>query len=162
MTRKIFLWAFSFLLAASPVLADSQGSATGGTAGTQSTASGCIDQAPTLTSGQQAALRCGTDGSLIVSGTTTAAPQIGSTFAPSQVSLNSSTATQILSSLASPSGRNVCNLDASINIYIGPSNVTSSTGIKLLPGSCWDASHTSAAIYGISASATPTAAGVQY
>lgn len=71
MARKIILWCFAFALAATPVFADSQGSATGGTAGTQSTGAGCIFQSPTLTTGQQMTLRCGSDGSLVISGTVT-------------------------------------------------------------------------------------------
>src|SRR5689334_11520508 len=66
MIRKIFLWVFSFMLAASPVLADSQGSATGGTAGTQSTLGGAIynSSAPTLTNGQQVGLQVDVNGNL--------------------------------------------------------------------------------------------------
>lgn len=158
---KAFLVAGLLCLPAA-ALADSQGSATGGTSGTQSTLAGCRQQSPTLSSGQQAGLACDTSGNLKISGTTTAAPQLGNTFSPAQVALNSSTATQVLATLSSPSGRNVCNMDTAINIFIGPSNVTSSTGIRLVPGACWDMSHTTAAIFAISASATPTAAGVQY
>ena len=71
-----------------PALADSQGSATGGTAGTQSTAAGCIDQGPTLTSGQQAALACDASnnlkvnvsaGSVIVNSQTPVAATVSST-----------------------------------------------------------------------------------
>lgn len=68
MIRKVFLWVFSFMLAASPVLADSQGSATGGTAGTQSTLAGGIYKAapPTLTDGQQVGLQTDANGQLKV------------------------------------------------------------------------------------------------
>lgn len=162
MLRRIFYYVFAFMCLAGAALADSQGSATGGTAGTQSTGAGCIRQTPSLSAGQQATLSCDATGKLQIGGSVTDVPQVGTTFAPVQVALNSSTTTQILATLATPSGRNVCNLDTAINIFIGPIGVTSSTGIKLLPGACWDMAHTTAAIYGISASATPTAAGVQY
>lgn len=66
MVRKIIAWCFAFMVIAAPCLADSQGSATGGTAGTQSTGAGCIRQAPTLSAGQQATLSCDGNGNLNV------------------------------------------------------------------------------------------------
>jgi len=65
MVRKVVAWCFSFVLYALPCFADSQGSATGGTAGTQSTAAGCIFQTPALSATvPQAALSCDASGNL--------------------------------------------------------------------------------------------------
>lgn len=68
MMKRAIFWVLTFLLAASPVLADSQGSATGGTAGTQSTLAGGIYKAspPTLTDGQQTGLQTDANGQLKV------------------------------------------------------------------------------------------------
>ena len=85
---------------------------------------------------------------------------LGTTFSPTQVTLSTS-ATQVLAS-GTYASRQVCNTDAAITEYIGPSGVTSSTGMQLPPGWCWDASHTTAAIYAVAASATPVATAVQY
>lgn len=67
--RKIIL---AFLMALLPwsAFADSQGSATGGTMGTQSTLSGCIYQSatPTLSAGQQTGIRCDVNGNLLTTG----------------------------------------------------------------------------------------------
>lgn len=147
-----------------PAMADSLGSASGGTRANQSSLAGCayVASAPTLTDGQQVAAQCDANGNFRVTGTVTTSPTVGSTFSPAQVTLNNSTATIVLASLATPNGRNICNADTAINEFIGNSGVTTSTGIKLTPGSCWDASHTSAAIYAIAASGTPVASGVQY
>lgn len=57
---------FWLLVAIGVAHADSQGSATGGTAGTQSTGAGCIQQTPGLSSGQQATLSCDSNGNLKV------------------------------------------------------------------------------------------------
>lgn len=171
--------------------ADSLGSAIGGTAANQSSLGGCKYNAtpPTLTDGQQVAVQCDVNGNVKtsssggggtsavnitqvggnavtttvpVSGTVTTSSSVGSTFAPAQVTLSSASATQVLATLFTPNGRNVCNNDTAINIFIGPTGVTTATGIKLLPGACWDASHTSAAIFAIAATGTPVASGVQY
>lgn len=86
---------------------------------------------------------------------------VGTTFAPSQISL-STTAAQVLATLAAPSARQVCNIDTAIVEYIGASGVTSSTGIPINPGTCWDMSGTTAAVFAVAASATPKVAVVQY
>lgn len=145
-----------------PAFADSSGSATGGTAATQSTLSGCINQAPSLSTGQQAGQTCDANGNLNVNVKVGGAVTIGTTFSPAQVTLNNASATQILGTSATPAGRSICNIDAAIVEYIGGAAVTTANGIPLQPSGCWDASHTSAAIYGIAASGTPKAAGVQY
>ena len=62
--RLMFVAALGILV--TPALADSQGSATGGTAGTQSTGAGCINQTPTLSANQQATLSCNSSGALNV------------------------------------------------------------------------------------------------
>lgn len=86
---------------------------------------------------------------------------LGTTFAPAQVTLSTS-AVQVLPPLATPAGRFACNFDTAIVEYIGAAGVTSSTGIKVPPGACWDASHTTAALDMVAASGTPIAAVVQY
>lgn len=88
---------------------------------------------------------------------------VGSTLAPAVVAL-STTAGQVLASGSSFVSRVVCNDDASITEYFGPSSVTNAgaNGVKVLPGQCWDFSRNTAAIYGVSASATPNARVVQY
>lgn len=67
MLRKFALWCFSFAVAASPCFADSQGSPTGGTSGTQSTLVGGIYQTSpsTLTNNQQTGLRVDANGNLL-------------------------------------------------------------------------------------------------
>lgn len=69
MIRKI-LFLLPMLLLAAPAFADSQGSATGGTAGTQSTAAGCIynSSQPTLVTGQQVTLQCDVNGNVRTTG----------------------------------------------------------------------------------------------
>lgn len=91
MIRKIIFWCFSFVIAASPCFADSQGSAVGGTAGTQSTGAGCIQQSPTLSAGQQATLSCGTDGTLKISGTVTSTAGTSVGITPTDRTITSAT-----------------------------------------------------------------------
>lgn len=75
--KRYILWFFAFLLAAAPALADSQGSATGGTAGTQSTLTGglCLTSPSALANGQQAAflIDCTTH-ALVIGGGSGGAP----------------------------------------------------------------------------------------
>lgn len=71
---KRILAFLAALALASPAWADSQGSATGGTAGTQSTAAGCIDQSPSLSAGKQAALSCDASGNLKITGSSGGTP----------------------------------------------------------------------------------------
>lgn len=75
--KRFLLWVFAFLLAAAPALADSQGSATGGTAGTQSTLNGglCLTSPSALANGQQAAflIDCTTH-ALVIGGGSGGAP----------------------------------------------------------------------------------------
>lgn len=85
---------------------------------------------------------------------------LGTTFAPTQVTLSTSAA-QVLAS-GTFSSRQVCNSDTAIIEYIGATGVTSSTGIPLQPGACWDASHTTAAVFAVAASGSPVASVVQY
>lgn len=65
--RKFILGIVLFFAALGPCFADSQGSATGGTAGTQSTLAGGIYQSspPTLSNGQQTGLRTDSAGNLL-------------------------------------------------------------------------------------------------
>lgn len=86
---------------------------------------------------------------------------VGTTFAPSQISLSTSSA-QVLATLATPNARQVCNIDTAIIEYVGATGVTTTTGLPIYPGTCWDASHTTAAIFAVAASATPKVAVVQY
>lgn len=73
--RKFLLGLLMFFAALGPCLADSQGSATGGTAGTQSTLGGGIynSSPPTLTSGQQAGFQFDANGNLKVNSSGTPA-----------------------------------------------------------------------------------------
>ena len=88
---------------------------------------------------------------------------VGSAIAPAVVAL-STTAAQVLATGTTFSSRVVCNDDASIVEYFGPASVTNTgaNGVKVSPGQCWDFSHNTAAIFGVSASATPNARVVQY
>ena len=90
-------------------------------------------------------------------------PATGSTLAPAVVAL-STTAAQVRATGTTFVSRTVCNDDAAIIEYFGPASVTTAgaNGIKLSPGQCWDFSHNTAAIFGVSASATPNARAVQY
>lgn len=87
-------------------------------------------------------------------------PTVGVTFVPFQITLSAGP-TQLL-----PSGnfkaRLICNLDASIVIWIGPSGVSTSTGMPVYPTQCWDVTHTSGAIYAVPTSGTPIASAVEY
>jgi hypothetical protein len=87
---------------------------------------------------------------------------LGTTYAPAHTTLSSGATTQVLAASATPAGRLVCNQDSSIIIYIGPNTVSSSTGMQILPGGCFDMTHTTAAIYAIAASGSPVAESVQY
>jgi len=88
---------------------------------------------------------------------------VASSVAPTIVGL-STTAAQVLATSTNPVSRTVCNDDATITEYFGPNTVTNAgaNGVRLLPGQCWDFSHNTAAIFGVSASATPNARVVQY
>jgi hypothetical protein len=90
-------------------------------------------------------------------------PATSSSLAPAVVAL-STTAGQVLATGTGFVSRVVCNDDAAIVEYFGPNTVTNAgaNGIKLAPGQCWDFSHNTAAIFGVSASATPNARVVQY
>lgn len=87
-------------------------------------------------------------------------PTVGATFSPTQ-SVLSTSAAQVLPA-GTYSARIVCNLDAAIVVWIGPSGVGTGTGIPVQPGGCWDVTHTSAAIYAVAAAGTPAASSVQY
>jgi len=76
-------------------------------------------------------------------------------FSPNQVALNSSTATQLVSVRSSRRGVLITNNDASITVYIGGASVSTSNGHKLVAGASISIP-TTAAVYGISASATPS------
>jgi len=106
---------------------------------------------------------CGVLCALLLAASPAAAIELqGFTFPPAVTAL-STTAAIVLPS-GSYVARIICNDDASIAIYIGASNVTAAgaNGVKLSAGQCWDVSHTTAAIYAVSASGTPNARGVQY
>lgn len=66
--RKILVTSLAWLMLIGQAFADSQGSATGGTAGTQSTLAGCLQQSGSPTSGQQLGLSCDINGDLKVTG----------------------------------------------------------------------------------------------
>lgn len=149
-----------------------------------------IPNAPVLQPGQSAPLQCDTNGNLKTTssgsgggnvdltgingvtpstgigpsntGTLRVAPVVGASFAPAPVALNNATATQVLAASSTPIARQVCNVDPAIIEYIGPTGVTTSTGLQILPGGCWDISHTTVAIFAIAQSGTPNMTGVQY
>lgn len=72
-----------------------------------------------------------------------------------QVALNSSSATLVLAANSTRRSALVTNMSATINIYVGPSNVTTSNGQLIAPGNSLTIPAT-VAIYAISASSTPT------
>jgi hypothetical protein len=78
-------------------------------------------------------------------------------FATGQVALNASSATVILAARATRRSSLVTNSSASIVIYVGPAGVTTSTGQPIAAGASLTIPST-AAVYGIAASSTPTAA----
>jgi hypothetical protein len=77
-------------------------------------------------------------------------------YATSQVTVSSSSATQLLSVNATRRAALVTNQDASINIFVGASNVTTSTGHRVAPGLSLTLPVTGA-IYAKAASGSPTA-----
>ena len=77
-------------------------------------------------------------------------------FATSQVSLNSSTATQLCAVRSTRRGVLITNNDASIAIYIGGASVTTATGHYLKAGASISIP-TTAAVYAIAASGSPVA-----
>lgn len=66
MLKRIISWCFAFALSVAPCFADSLGSVTGGTAGTQSNMAGGVynSAAITLSNGQQVGLQVDTNGNL--------------------------------------------------------------------------------------------------
>lgn len=79
-------------------------------------------------------------------------------FGTAQVALNSSTATLIFAARTTRRSALVTNTSTSVTIYVGGASVTSGTGQPIALGNSLTIPST-AAIYGISASSTPTAAG---
>ncbi len=144
MLKKIIAWCFTFALSVGPCFADSQGSATGGTAGTQSTGAGCIQQSPTLSSGQQATLACDTSGNLKISGSVT--PLVGArTSVPLDVSTvtTGGTAVTALTAGHRTAGGFLYNpIGATINLCINEqataSGTTSAAGLTCIqPGQAY-------------------------
>jgi hypothetical protein len=84
-------------------------------------------------------------------------------LATAQIALNSSTATKINTVGGTPSSHYkiyVKNLDASINVFVGVTGVTSSTGLRLNSGETTiiDPVVAGTDLYAISASGTPSVA----
>jgi hypothetical protein len=84
-------------------------------------------------------------------------------LATAQIALNSSTATKINTVGGTPSSHYkiyVKNLDASINVFVGITGVTSSTGLRLNSGETTiiDPVVAGTDLYAISASGTPSVA----
>lgn len=77
-------------------------------------------------------------------------------FAPSQVTVSSSSATQLLAVNATRRGAVITNMDVSIHIFIGGASVTTSTGHDLGPALSISIPFTGA-IYAIAASGSPSA-----
>lgn len=159
--RKIILGFLMLMAFVGPSFADSQGSATGGTAGTQSTGAGCIAQSPSLSSGQQATLSCDTSGNLktFSSGGTGPTPALV-TITDRSRSLSTASAT-VAAANASRTTLTLQNLDASINecySFTGAAACGSAGTYTLFPGQTafWPAgSAPRTAVTAISASATP-------
>lgn len=106
--KRLTALAAALLLAATPCFADSQGAATSGTAGTQSTLSGCIYQQnpATLSDGQQAGIPCTLDHKLITSAapaSVTVAPLTSSNLSSTIAVTNTFQSIQV-----STGGRNGC------------------------------------------------------
>lgn len=140
MLKRISYFILASALAAGSALADSQGSATGGTAGTQSTGAGCIDQAPSLSSGQQATLSCDANGNLkvIVTGGS------GGTVTANQGTPNAG-GTSAWPVISNPSAGTAAGLTS-----VQSSAVETSHAIKASPGNLYD--------FNVSADATLSAA----
>jgi len=76
-------------------------------------------------------------------------------MATGQAALNSSTATLVIAARPTRRSALVTNTSASINVWVGNSGVTNSTGQLIAPGNSLTIPST-VAVYAISASATPT------
>ena len=83
-----------------------------------------------------------------------------SSFDTAQVALNASTATLILAANSTRRSCLITNTSATINIYVGASGVTASTGQLIAPGNSLSMPVTGA-VYGISASSTPTVTAIE-
>lgn len=90
--------------------------------------------------------------------------QVNPSLTTSQVAL-STTAAVVLAAGPNYVSRSVCNLDATIIIYIGVAGVTASTGFPVYPKTCTPPellARTTAAVSAVAASGTPSAAALQY
>lgn len=161
MVKKVLVHFLALMLMCGAALADSQGSATGGTAGTQSTGAGCIQQSPTLSSGQQATLSCDASGNLKTysSGGTAPTPAFV-TITDRSRSLSTSSAT-VAAANASRTTLSLQNLDTAINecySFTGAAVCGAAGTYTLYPGQTafWAAgSAPRLAVTAISASGTP-------
>lgn len=95
-----------------------------------------------------------------VSGSGSSSPAVGAaTIATGQYSNATASATAIVSARTGAAGTGRVSLTlyntSSVNIYIGITGVTSSTGIRILPGGSFTI-NTTAAVYGVPASGTGT------
>lgn len=95
---------------------------------------------------------------------TTYRSQVNPGFTTTRTTL-STTAALVLAAGRDYVARSVCNMDATIIIYIGKAGVTSANGYPVYPKTCTPPDligNTTAAIYAVAASGTPSAAGLQY
>lgn len=122
---RIIALVVAALLCAQQAYADSLGSAAGGQAANQSSGAGCINQTPTLSSGQQATLRCDSSGNLIT------ASSIGTrTYVPLDISTvtTGGTAVTALNAGHHTAGGFLYNpIGASINLCINEQGTASGT-----------------------------------
>jgi hypothetical protein len=81
---------------------------------------------------------------------------IKTSFATGQVTVDTS-ADQIVAVNSSRAAVTICNI-GDVDMYIGKSSVTSSTGFLVKTSACFTSDRTTAAIYGITASGSTTAA----
>lgn len=99
--------------------------------------------------------------------------KVGEGLLTALVALNAVTAVKVFSKDMSPIGdigytsfREILNVDAAIDIFIGPVGVTSATGYKLKAGASWTTGGPGTIyfgdIYAIAASGTPNVNTIQY
>ena len=143
MIRKIVSGLLALaLFAAVPAFADSFGSAVGGQAGNQSSGAGCINQAPTLSSGQQATIRCSATGALVVdtSGGSSGTPY-QETYLGNQTALTLASSTALTPTATATIADIVVESNTTYNVAVrclaDGTAPTTSTGLELQPGATW-------------------------
>ena len=161
MVKKILVHFLALMLMCGAALADSQGSATGGTSGTQSTLAGCRQQSPTLSSGQQAGLSCDTSGNLKIYSSGGAAPTPAFVTITDRSKVLAASSSTLAAANASRTTLTIANVDAAINecySFTGAAVCGAAGTYTLAPGQIafWPAgSAPQTAVTAVAASATP-------